>query len=96
MEPGACEIGAVSVVVIPEIRVICSADVPDSWHVMCDAQKKTRAIVMLAPVFRVIYGNPADEAITELRISVLAMARHAISAAHLAALEMWEPEGRPQ
>ena len=95
MEYGDSEIGGMGVWMTPDIRVTCSADVPDSWHVMCDAEKKTRAIVMLAPVFRVIYGNPADEEITELRISVLAMARHAVQQAHLAALDMWEPEGPP-
>lgn len=77
----------------PDIHVTCSDTIPDSWHVMRDAAHVTKAIVMLQPVFRVIYGDVNDDTVVELQISVRAMARHAVQVARMAYLESWKPQG---
>lgn len=73
------------------IHVTYSLAVPEAWHVLVDSHARTVAIVMMAPYYRCIFGNPLDAAITELRISPAAMIRQA----RLAALESWMPHGAP-
>jgi len=71
------------------ISVTFATTVPDSWRVLCDADDHTLAIVMTAPVFRCIYGDPLDERIAHVKISRAAMVRQA----QAALLGCWVPGG---
>lgn len=72
-------------------RITYSSDVPNAWHVMRDDKQRTTAIIMLSPVFRVIFGNPMDPTTSELVISPQEMARKIAQICRIEFLENWVP-----
>lgn len=71
-------------------RVIGSPFVPRNWNALVDANGKAICIVVISPVFRVIFGNPLDERICGVKINMGALADMAKQQMQMAALADWD------
>lgn len=77
-------------------RIIGSDLIPEAWNLFIDANGKTLCIVIVAPIFRVVFGDPLDDRITAAKVNRGVLARFAKSQMERGALEAWQPNGRAQ
>lgn len=78
------------------VRVIGDSRCPMGWSVLVDDNRDTVCIVLHAPVFRVIFGDPNSDRISAVKVPTVCLAQYARQQAYAVALDAWEPQGAVQ